>query len=1513
MKSICAPVVGILLAVLTLGFASVVSAQTGLPPFSSVESGGFDAINHRGVNAMFSIPVIYKSGRGVPVQFAINYNSAIWAPVTNASTTWSPQPGFGWRYPTPTGSVAWTASFDTDCGVGSREDFYTNYVYTDPNGTTHPFNLFIITTSTCAGGARTGYATDASGFWIDATVTTAPIVYGPDGTKRVSPTPALYDPNGNSITMSSPGAGELDYTDTTGQIALKSIPGTGFTDFKYPDTNGVSQTFHLITQNFNIKTAFACPNIGEYTSTSSVALPTELDLPNGTKYLFTYEATPGASGFVTGRLLRVTLPTGGYYEYTYPGANDGNECVSGTSNLTRKINDGTTTNTWTFSYTKLSATSWKTTVTPPILPYDTVANVATYFFNQNGQKVSENFYSGAESPSNLLRTLNTTWATNNTPASQTTILENNQQSQVQTDYDSNGNLLETREYDWGSGAPGSLVRRTTLTYAVIGHILNRIASTVIKDGSGIIKSRKVFAYDAGGAFTGANCITGAPSHDDANYGCSFTARGNQTSATSYTDPVTPSGAITKNVTYDSLGNVRTAQVDSCQLKQWTFSSSPYAYPNSAICGSAGVQLTTNYVYDINTGLVLTSTDENGGQASYSYDSMKRIVTATRPDMAQIVYTYNDVSNAVTRTFPLTASASTKNVSFVDGLGRLIKQQTTDVSGTSYSIKETKYDFAGRTYKTSNPHNSTAQYWTEIRFDGLGRQKSAVLQDNSQTLYSYSGTTVTVTDPAGKQRKMQYDALGRLVSVFEPDVNSGNALTQQTSYTYNIFDAVTQVTQGVQTRTYTYDALGRLTDSTTPEAGHFNYQYNNFGLVTQRTDARGVITTYGYDTLNRPTGPSYNVGLTGVPATHSVVLTYGTNAVQFNNGRLITMTDGVGSENYAYNNLGQLTQLQKIIAGTTYTTSYAYNLAGEVTQITYPSNRVLQRSFDAIGRLCEIAPSTSGCSTAASPYGTAFGYTSASQVTGFIYGNGVTSSYSYSTDRLQLSSLSYHNSGCTSLFLLNYGYAQNGGNNGQITSVANPGQPGQSVNYTYDALSRLSSAASVGSSGYAQWGLSFTYDRYGNRTDESQTVGNPAASHVTFDQTKNRINTSGYAYDANGNMINDGNNTLVYDAENRAVSATNGGASGTYTYDGNGLRVEKVSGSTTTIYLFSGSKVIAEYDNGAAVGSPSREYVHSGDVLLAIIDAAGTRYHHPDQVSARLTTDSTQNSSAHLGQYPFGEIWYDDGTTTTKTKFATYERDAESGNDYAMARSYVNRVSRFVTPDPLGGDLTGPQSLNRYVYSRNDPINLTDPLGLFVAPQIYAMMQEQAVSMFGSLNGPSAHDFFTTGAGQPGCRLDGLDVSCSQLRGAIEMNATNVKAEFQISATTWQVYLSGGSIESYANTPASFTTYFDGEWVTVDLGMAGGPGTLPPGSNPLLQALKQKTFPLKPDTPAPPFRVVNRPEPTIKWINEGAKTVLDLIADIFGRMVRVVPFFVNPSPCGGLPSMSPSPLSNGGCS
>jgi RHS repeat-associated protein len=636
---------------------------------------------------------------------------------------------------------------------------------------------------------------------------------------------------------------------------------------------------------------------------------------------------------------------------------------------------------------------------------------------------------------------------------------------------------------------------------------------------------------------------------------------------------------------------------------------------------------------------------------------------------------------------------------------LYKREVRNETETAlYSAIDVQFDPIGRPFKQSNPHTGSPVYWTETRFDALGRVAVVIAPANAQTTYSYSGNTVMVTDPSGKARKSETDALGRLVKIYEPDVTAqGNPLTVTTEYSHNALDLLTQVLHGSQTRTFNYDDMGRLTSQVTPEAGSWSYTYNAFSQVLTRTDARGVVTTYQYDTLNRPTTVSYNVGSTGVAATSSVTYAYGTDATQNNKGRLITVTDGPGSTGLTYDVLGRVTQEQKVISGTTYTVGYAYNLASEVASVTYPSGRVVNQEFDSIGRLTAVKNGTAAMADA-------FSYDSAGHVTGFRY-NGAsdfTAAFGFSADRLQLTSLTYMKAS-QKLLDLAYGYGSATSNNGQVLSITDSTgtqEMGRSVTYTYDALHRLKTAVTAGSTSYPQWGLSWTYDRYGNRTLQTVTHGSGPSSGLTISPTTNRITDSGYSYDANGNMTNDGVNALTYDAENRQITAGNA----TYTYDGASLRVKKVSGGTTTVYVFSGQKVIAEYENGAAVGSPTREYVYLGSQRLAKIEGGATTYYHHDHLSARVMTNTSGSVIAQSGHFPFGENWYETGGTN-KLRFTSYERDAESGNDFAIFRYHISRLGRFNSPDRIAGNGFNPQRLNRYAYSLNDPINLADPTGL----------------------------------------------------------------------------------------------------------------------------------------------------------------------------------------------------------
>ena len=67
----------------------------------------------------------------------------------------------------------------------------------------------------------------------------------------------------------------------------------------------------------------------------------------------------------------------------------------------------------------------------------------------------------------------------------------------------------------------------------------------------------------------------------------------------------------------------------------------------------------------------------------------------------------------------------------------------------------------------------------------------------------------------------------------------------------------------------------------------------------------------------------------------------------------------------------------------------------------------------------------------------------------------------------------------------------------------------------------------------------------------------------------------------------------------------------------------------------------------------------------------------------------------------------------KQKFTGYERDMETGLDYAQARYFSSTQGRFTSPDPLlaSGRAVRPQTWNRYTYALNNPLRFTDPSGL----------------------------------------------------------------------------------------------------------------------------------------------------------------------------------------------------------
>ena len=111
-------------------------------------------------------------------------------------------------------------------------------------------------------------------------------------------------------------------------------------------------------------------------------------------------------------------------------------------------------------------------------------------------------------------------------------------------------------------------------------------------------------------------------------------------------------------------------------------------------------------------------------------------------------------------------------------------------------------------------------------------------------------------------------------------------------------------------------------------------------------------------------------------------------------------------------------------------------------------------------------------------------------------------------------------------------------------------------------------------------------------------------------------------------------------------------------------------------------------------------------------------------SPRIVTDQDGMVTIRRDFLPFGEeiaanennrksaLGYA-GDGDPRQRFTGYEKDSETNLEYAQNRYYANRLGRFTSTDPLmaSGKVWKPQSWNRYVYVRNNPLNLIDPLGL----------------------------------------------------------------------------------------------------------------------------------------------------------------------------------------------------------
>lgn len=1339
--------------------------ETGKPPMGSF-GGGPEVIDLGNLNTHWTFPILNKPGRGgADFNFYLTYESSTWTPVTyNGATSWTAASNWGWSVSdVGLGTVVNTIVSATS-NICNQQFFGLTWTFTwayvDAIGTVHPFPGTSQYSSPASGpcgsypnNGFTATALDGSGYTITVYANSLTSLYGSSGqlvtvplnselTGTTGSTSNLQDRNGNIISTDGKG----NYYDTlsgTTPVLIQAGSGTPSSPYTFsytPPAGSPNAVYSMKYTTYSVQTNFGCSGVTDFgtNGTTTANLVSEIDLPDGTKYLFTYEPTPGKSGFVTGRLASLTLPTGGTLSYTYQGGNNGIFCADGsTAGFKRYTPDTGSSAYWNYSRTIGTGAASTTTITDP----SSQANNTVIQF-QGFYETERQSYQGAISTSNLLRTIYSCYNAASYPCNSTSITQPvtqrtvtsvlpgaaNLTSQHIYKYNSGGSLTEQDDYDYGHGTVGSLLKKTAITYASLTHIAAFRSQVTVTNGSGAVVSQTKWNY--GDTVT---ATSGTPQHTTPSG-----SRGNILSVNYYTQGST---FLTKSFTYFDTGSVQTASDVNNAQTTYAYGACGNSFPTSV---TEPLSLSRSMAWNCTGGVVTSVTDENNQSASMSYSDSYfwRPAAVTDPTNAAATVTYTGQTQ-VEGVLPIaTGSSASDGLGILDSLGRKSLSQTRQTpNGSTFDTVETDYDINGRPVRVTLPFtassgqkSSTAPGTTTV-YDAIGRVTSTTDSGNGTLTNSYSQNDVFVTRgpaPTGentKKRQLEYDALGRLTSVCEITSAGGSGTCSQTNsqtgfwtkYTYDPLGHLTGATQNAQasgstqSRSFSYDLLGRVTSETHAESGTTTYTFDtdstcgtSKGDLVKRVDAVGNVACYGYDTLHRVVSVTYPSG-SYASKTSNKYFVYDTatvNSVQMTNGK----TRMVEAYTAATQNGTKTTDV-----GISYTvrgeTSDVYESTPHSSGYYHVSEQYLPNGLmktlalvgisalptftvtpDGEGRVSTISASSGQNPLASTVYNTAGAPTS------LTYGSSDSDAFTFdpNTNRMTKYQFTVNGQSLTGTLTWNSNSTLQ---NLQITDALNSADT-QTCAYQYDDLMRIQSA-NCGS----VWSQTFSYDAFGNISKNGT-----ASWSASYSSSTNHItNVGGFTptYDQNGNLLTDPAHTYSWDSAGKPVTID----SVNMTYDALGRMVEQNRSGSYTQFVYG--------PHGGKFAIMSAQTLQKAMLPLpggavAVYGPSGLLYYgHSDHLgNIRLGSTSSRTMSFDVAYAPFGETYAPSGSTDPA--FTGQRQDTVTGLFDFPNREFSNSPGRWPSPDPSGlgaFHLADPQTLNRYAYVRNTPTSMIDPFGL----------------------------------------------------------------------------------------------------------------------------------------------------------------------------------------------------------
>ena len=864
------------------------------------------------LNVGLNIPLVSKSGVGMPFDASLTYNSNFWsiAVYGDGTAAWTVPVGVGWsdaadasffgRVTTEVGDFCGLTGHDT------RQDGYT-----DGSGEYHMAIAFLSAAGGMVGTCQT-YAnisvptTDGSGIIVNYHYASDSTVALPDGTVIDPHAGTIVDAHGNTISKSnyySP----MTYTDTRGTTPL-FISGGGIlgicaspsSTYTYPA--GGSNIIMTNCSSHMLQSPGTC-GIGQGGTSqfgpTATRLLDSITLADGSQYVFTYE--PIGSGATTGRIASVQYPDGSSTSYTYgAGVSCAYPYYSTPPSVTKTTAEGTYTFTGLGSLTNSvvgpAPASNKTVynfsnienmiVTGPtrlvqVQRYQggTLLETDAICYNGVGVGTPNTCATQAPPPSGTLVTQIDSYGTfvGASAATRTTQFLDGRSNTTETDVYTFGAAtpsFKTFSYNFGYTWNGSTTS-PSCTVLIGSGVMSKPCQIKQTDGSGNPLQNSYFAYNSKGDPTSVAVLL-AGTYRTTTY--TYNTNGTMIN---YTDPNTNVTGFTYGACNGSLLTKTTLPNTLHTQAGWDSGCWGVAVSATDLAGNTS---TAAYVDPFYRLTQITDPLLNSTNIKYGYSPSTSESTLTWGSSTQDVFdqsnpssldSYHQVYDSTTSTWDTTQSGYMYDSSGIERYSTM-PCKTSQGSGCSNGMTTTTHDALGRsliTIKWGSGSNVTNTYVVS----------TACTTGLSACFIKLSVISPTPSGETVKKTATETDGLGRLVAICAISSAQGGSCGfggysgVLSTVVYNSTGTVASFTKGLQVHSFTYDATGRMASSSTPEKGTTQLFYDSapgtpgvacstlslptnlspIGKLVKAYDANHTTTCYSYDKIGRMIGVAYS--------------------------------------------------------------------------------------------------------------------------------------------------------------------------------------------------------------------------------------------------------------------------------------------------------------------------------------------------------------------------------------------------------------------------------------------------------------------------------------------------------------------------------------------------------------------------------------------------------------------------------------------------------------------------------